>query len=279
MRAMPRVERLSTRLKTVKFIPWWALEGGKPPSGSPPPAWDPSQIVSATLLHYLEGDSVVTSSGLVGMATDKSGAGKDYSASGTARPTLLASDLGGKPVMQFNGSSNFLSRSSTQYIPNIGGAITRIILFKPDDLPLTTDYRLLSTFNTNFSGGNQGWFDYLSGHAPLTQFPYSFGYSGGFNPGVNDTLTTTYQLWITVFNGGTQTDLANYKVFKNGVSQTLGSTSAGTGNSTVNEIGRYPGGAFWFNGKIAMDIMASGALSDAEAALTWQYAQNHYGMT
>ncbi len=248
-----------------------------PRLGSAAPfTWTPSDITSITTKLYLEGDSKTVSGSTLLSAVDKSGNGNNYAGNNmtwAADPTANNQD-----VFQFNGSTGYLDRSSTQIHPNYAAACTHIIFFEPSDLPGSGDFRIISTFNTDLSGGNQGYFNYISSGAIGSQLPMSSGYAEGNNTGADVMLTTNYQLWITVFAGGSVTDPANFKFWFNGAAQTVGTRIAGTGNSMVNEIGRYPGGLFYLNGKMGFTLMGAGALSDAEAALTYQYAQHQYGL-
>ena len=248
-------------------------------AGPPPFTWTPLEITSATILHYLEGDSVSTTGGLIDTATDKGPGGRNYTAATTARPTLLTANLNGRDVMDFDGSTDFLSRSSTAYHPNQGSAWTRILVFKPDALPSAAgDYKVISSFNTTIVSGDQGAFTYLAHGSAGVQKPFSCGYGTINNTGADVTLTTNWQSWVTIYNGGTFNAAASFRFYRNNTLETSAVVSAGTGNSTVNEIGRYPGGSLWFDGKIAVDMLLAGQLSDAERTLFAQYVTATYGL-
>ncbi len=145
-----------------------------PRLGSAAPfTWTPSDITSITTKLYLEGDSKTVSGSTLLSAVDKSGNGNNYAGNNmtwAADPTANNQD-----VFQFNGSTGYLDRSSTQIHPNYAAACTHIIFFEPSDLPGSGDFRIISTFNTDLSGGNQGYFNYISSGAIGSQLPMSSG--------------------------------------------------------------------------------------------------------
>jgi hypothetical protein len=66
-------------------------------------------VVTATLEAHYRGDLGITeSSNVISAWADQSGNGITLTAAGTAQPTLVASGIGGKPTVQFDGTTDYL---------------------------------------------------------------------------------------------------------------------------------------------------------------------------
>ena len=73
--------------------------------------WNPSMISTALWLDAADASTITQSSNLVSQWNDKSGNGRNASASSTARPTYNTTAFNGKPGLTFDGNSDDMSFS------------------------------------------------------------------------------------------------------------------------------------------------------------------------
>lgn len=73
--------------------------------------WNPSMISTALWLDAADSSTITQSSNLVSQWNDKSGNGRNATASSTARPTYSATAFNSKPGLTFDGSSDDMSFS------------------------------------------------------------------------------------------------------------------------------------------------------------------------
>jgi hypothetical protein len=74
--------------------------------------WTPAQITTALWLDAADASTVTQSSGLISQVNDKSGNGRNFTASGTARPTYTPGALNGRAELTFGGTQWLTSESS-----------------------------------------------------------------------------------------------------------------------------------------------------------------------
>ena len=74
--------------------------------------WTPANITTALWLDASDASTITTSSGLVDQVNDKSGNGRNFTASGGARPTYSTNTLNGLAVFTFSGSQ-YLTTADT----------------------------------------------------------------------------------------------------------------------------------------------------------------------
>lgn len=80
--------------------------------------WTPSSISTALWLDAADTNTITQSSGLVSQWNDKSGNGRNATATGTQRPTYTTSSFNSKPGISFNGTSNLLICDSLTSVLN-----------------------------------------------------------------------------------------------------------------------------------------------------------------
>lgn len=92
--------------------------------------WTPAQITTALWLDATDDSTITASSGLVSQINDKSGNGRNFTASSTARPTLTSNGLNGSNVLTFGGSQ-YLTSSNTAatwgFLNKAGGSEVLIV--------------------------------------------------------------------------------------------------------------------------------------------------------
>jgi hypothetical protein len=71
--------------------------------------WNPSMITTALWLDAADASTITQSSNLVSQWNDKSGNGRNATASSTARPTYSATAFNSKPGLTFDGNSDDMS--------------------------------------------------------------------------------------------------------------------------------------------------------------------------
>jgi hypothetical protein len=87
--------------------------------------WSPANITTALWLDAADASTVTESSGLVGQVNDKSGNGRNFTASSGARPTYSANTLNSRAVFTFNGSQWLTSTntaSTWNFLHNTNGS-------------------------------------------------------------------------------------------------------------------------------------------------------------
>lgn len=95
--------------------------------------WTPSQITTALWIDASDINTVTQSSGLVSQINDKSGNGRNFTATGSSRPTYTADAINGLYALSFNGSQWLTSASATSVwtsIHSFTGASV-FVLWKP----------------------------------------------------------------------------------------------------------------------------------------------------
>lgn len=82
----------------------------------------------SNLAAWFSADRGVTGSAQISSWADLSGGGFDVAGTGVGRPAIVAADLNGRAVVQFNGSSHFLSRANTTLgITSAGYCIAMVV--------------------------------------------------------------------------------------------------------------------------------------------------------
>jgi hypothetical protein len=74
--------------------------------------WNPSMISTALWLDAADASTVTESSGLISQVNDKSGNGRNFTASGAERPTYSANTLNSKAVFTFTGTQFLTSANA-----------------------------------------------------------------------------------------------------------------------------------------------------------------------
>lgn len=94
-------------------------------AGRWPGSWTPANITTALWLDAADSSTVTESSGLVSQVNDKSGNGRNFTASGGARPTYTSNALNGLPVFTYSGSQWLTSASAAStwnFLHNANGS-------------------------------------------------------------------------------------------------------------------------------------------------------------
>ena len=218
-----------------------------------------------TLGNPANGDPVAT-------WVDKSGRSHDVSQStGADRPTLIASVVGGKPVVRFDANNEYLTRSDALGFSG-NSAMTVFMVIEADDAVARRAMHL---------GKNDGANWKTIGFATDS----SFRYNDGNRIFANDPMNGSFGIgtWMTEI-GGTG---GSGRFFKNGdeKSQT-GATNPTTAKDLVDgELligqGRGNNGSFSdrFLGDIAEIIVYDRALTAAERNRVGYYLEQKYGLT
>lgn len=92
--------------------------------------WAPDLISTALWLDAADASTITQSSGLISQVNDKSGNGRNFTASGGARPTLTSGGLNGRPVFTFGGTQYLTSAndaSTWNFLHQAGGSTVWIV--------------------------------------------------------------------------------------------------------------------------------------------------------
>ncbi len=96
----------------------------------------------ALWIDFADSSTVTTSGGDITQVTDKSGNGNTYSqATSTFRPAYISSAYNGRNVARFDGTNDFLGRTTNNLARNVGG-LTIYVVRKFDATPSSAQYLL-----------------------------------------------------------------------------------------------------------------------------------------
>jgi len=201
--------------------------------------------------------------------SDKSGNERNATASGSARPTYVTNSLDGKPVIQFNGSSNFFSFDGTFL------AETNYSIF-------AVERRSSGKSNNYYIGAN----DSITLNHNLF-LGYRLNARSAFSQTSNgwDTPIASFSTAIPRVNSYRFSSSIGKNLHINGVSQTLSAVLGGTPDITANllsnnnaQIGRNLTSSYYF-GDIAEIIMYDRYLSDSEKSIVETYLMGKYNIS
>jgi hypothetical protein len=153
--------------------------------------WTPALITTALWLDASDTSTVTASSGLISQVNDKSGNGRNFTASSGAQPTYTSSGLNGLPVFTFGGSQ-YLTSASTAATWNFmhnesGSSIWFVAKTGNSSNPLAT-YGYLGT--NAAASANIGRSMYYADDAVDNDFIADFITRGStFNPASNNYTT------------------------------------------------------------------------------------------
>ncbi len=246
----------------------------------------PTDIAGCAL--WLDGaDSSAASMTLDGTAVsswrDKSGNGRDFTASGSARPTLTNSGINGKSVLSFDGTDDRLSRASAMVTGNSG-------------------FTLFQVFEGTFPGNGTALFAHSSGAGGTDSNDISVGLSA--DQGSNwlfGTLRTRVSALRTGVTANSDQRFDSVNVAGVGVVSLVGSfsstptstarfqgaqapSSSGT-SSLTSQVGMTIGCRNnatpdqFYVGKIAETIAYNTALSTADRARVEAYLAAKWGIS
>ncbi len=90
--------------------------------------WTFGEITTSLWLDASHPWSLALSSGLASEWRDRSGNGRNFTASGSARPTLVAGSLNSRDFLTFNGSSNVMTLGSSGLLRNRASMMAFLVL-------------------------------------------------------------------------------------------------------------------------------------------------------
>jgi len=203
---------------------------------------------------------------------DNSGAGPDATASGSSRPTLVASGIGGRPAVRFDGVDDFLSLGTG--FEDFTEGLSVFVVARPTALQSGMKMLLLG----NGPAGSIG-FGRAGSTAGVQYFTANAGESFG---------------WFDTPSGMVAGDAAVYSVSQAGgqVGATVSATVArdgvvlGSGQVYVPPVGprsaNYVGNSYWpderFAGEIAEILVYDRQLTPAETAAVNAHLAEKYGL-
>jgi hypothetical protein len=211
----------------------------------------------------------------VGTYTDSSGNARNFTASGSARPTFTTSAVNGLPALDFDGSDDWMSAGD---VLDMGtGGLTIMMVFKMDSTG-----GVKTQLAKSFAGDATGryYFSHVSGNTD------SVLDAGASNLSVSYADTSTsWQLVTIVFERG-----VSLRIYKNGTlqdSDTLSDNTTnfnttyalllGAYNNGTDGLGPDPGS--YFDGLIAEHVIWSAALGTSSREGAEDSLGTLYGIT
>lgn len=268
-----------TTAASVRASGGWPVDAGGRVSvtglGATPFA--PDQL--ANLALWLKADSISPADGsAVASLADSAGSGLTFAqATGTKQPLWIASGIGGKPALDFDGIDDFLIIGSSSLGQNVSG-LTMCVVARSDTV-VAADRRLfglsgntISTSRAIIYQGRNTLATYGAGGRRLSAdvFQEVNGVAMDLNPRIQvakfDFAGARLDHWV---NGATAGALAGF--------QTAGlSENSAALNSAIGSGPDGSGG--WFDGRIAEVVVYHRALPDAERDSVESYLGAKYGI-
>lgn len=211
----------------------------------------------ANLDAWWKADSLALADGALVATWADSGSG-GHAASSTNKPIYKASIVNGKPVLRFNGTTNYLTSNASASLP----AQTIFAVVSAVSSPGAT------IRGASASGGLQYRLSYLK-PGILSQYVADLG--GSTSPVTASTFTVVAVSWANA------TSSAHYLngAANGGVAQTASLTAG-----TTTNIGRNGSGANeFYNGDLAELIVYSRVLIASERATVDSYLSDKYAIT
>jgi hypothetical protein len=84
------------------------------------PLWTFANVATSAWHSGVSG--ITASAGLVSQWNDRKGAGPNYTAAGTARPTVVSNAQNGRSILRFNGTTNVMGSASAALLRGLSGA-------------------------------------------------------------------------------------------------------------------------------------------------------------
>jgi len=103
-----------------------------------PGGWTPANISTALWLDATDSTTITESSGAVSQWNDKSGNGRNATASSTARPTTGTRTINSLNVLDFNGSSNSMTFATAPMSGTSSGMAVYVVQLDNDPPTVTT---------------------------------------------------------------------------------------------------------------------------------------------
>ncbi len=218
----------------------------------------PGQPVPLTINNialWLDGsdtDNMTVSGGLISQVNDKSGNGKNSTASDSVRPTLVSGVQNGRSIMRFDGSDDYL---------NINSSVT-----------YSTVFVVAKSDNTSFSN-YPGIIGDFTGSSPN---------NGHVVNGVDGTtkIASATSNYASAYRNGTLVAGSSGHNFAPLNEFWIGSfTLSSNMTNTTSSIGMINGGGRYWDGDIAEIVVYSSALSSENRALVESYLSTKWGIT
>lgn len=248
-------------------------------AGPAAPAWVPTDLAGLTLWLPVDIDAtaMAQTSGGGGVVADGDPIGRieDQSAlsipflqgTSTQRPLYEADAFAtGKPGALFDGTDD----SWTDTLNPISPIRTLGLSYKLDATSGAGVYQCLCHL---YQSDGHRLIVYVCNAGGYTTLSISNNSATAAGVGVagicNDTSSHTI---VVTYNGGTRTDPASYGVRLDGVAQTVASSGTHAPGTATSAFGRYPGGVFPLNGRLAAavattDVLTGTDLSNLESYL------------
>lgn len=232
--------------------------------------------VKADQLSLSDGDPVST-------WADQSGLGNDITSSGSNRPTFKTGILNSLPVVRFDGSDDFMEKSSFSGVDGVAG-MTIFLVVKMASFSNDQTFVSKWDYNTQGSFAWQSAYDNANPNEQSGIFIADAVNDAGNNKAetTDNTSLSSFGILTMVYDGSL-TNANRVKMYYNGTARTMSTsgtipTALTTATSSL-KIGKF-GGALtrYFNGDFAEIIIYNSALNSTDRASVRTYLQTKYGL-
>ncbi len=254
------------------------LRGGLAPLtlASSVPVFAPSDL--ANLALWLKADALALNDGdLVDTWTDSSGNSRSATAATTARPTYKANIVNGKPVLRFDGTSDYMV---TPAIFSGNTAYTVFVVSSAASASLNTDGRAIATIRPSGTSNANGFWHLIYRNNLTNNARIATSSNGDATNFVAQAPSTSYPFdafSITSYVFGT-----NGTWWINGAQKAQQLSIAAQSNSgAIMWLGKYygMGGGYFLSGDIAELIVYAAALIDTDRGKVQTHLASKYAIT
>lgn len=253
----------SLAIASIKTIDSLAIASAKTFNGATF-GFSPTDLPNCKIwLDAADTTSIISSGGLVSQWNDKSGNGNHATASGTARPTTGTRTLNSKNVLDFDGSTDFMSFTNGI----TGGSYTIFFVCLVDSLSATLPR---SVIGTDATGGPVMRFANTTSTGKMQVVRR--GQSVLLTANTTNVVATPYSFIITTYNSGNA-------VTRNGVADGSNATSASY-TQNIKAIGSESSTS-WSNGHdgiIAESAIYTGILTGPQITQIINYSVAKWGV-
>lgn len=212
---------------------------------------DPNTIASLTV-RWVAADLALANAAAVTSWVPRKGAGTLAQATGTAQPSYVAADstLGGRPSVQFNGTSTFLTSTTAT---GLGTAQTVIVI---SNVAGTTQQELVQWGALECIAQDILWQVFVTSALSTS------------------TVASTAGSHVLAY--GADATTSDY-VYVDGAQKASGDAGSPASSATLR-VGNWASGGRFLNGRIAEILAFNAKLPAADLATVDSYAQDTYGI-
>jgi hypothetical protein len=221
-------------------------------------------VLDTRFLNLANGDSITTFTGRA--------ASENATASGTARPTYTAAAQGGAPAATFDGSTDVMTLSGTQFV-RTDGAFFVLAVYK-----VASDAGSFPTIVASVNDQSETWRTFASSNSNYNDQAFGANSANWTRQRFTVSAYGAWHLVAITYNGSGATTAANYSAATDGASKSISASSPFASDTTAaGAFGAQANGNNKFKGDIGCVSVGRASLSASllrrlthAAAFSWK---------